>query len=340
MVKFPLKKSINFLLIFFAGSSLMANARELTEFNWLATESAPADYPMQIMRGGSFRYHGAENDGLYIPSGGTLYQGWGNAISTHAVGPALKPLPDKLDITFYSYLEDVFYQGSFDLPYAKILSLFREGVAVDANSPVYNRVMVGIAPGGTVAVWVSGKKTVEVFFGKAHKADLSWGKVMNYPENERAEFVKRRQEEAVEPEVLAAIRKNGIHFNQWANFRTQYQWVPTFIAGKTPKHTNVVYFNGENDRLLLPLEESVAADTRPVPMRLSFNSLMKGETEADVFIIHFDEAETFAAFAKLGSKQESLHFEFEPKLPKSATKVRLCNGKESIQLTKWTIEEW
>ncbi len=200
--------------------------------------------------------------------------------------------------------------------------------------------MVGVAPGGIVAVWVTGRKTVEVLFDKAHKAEVNWSKAIDYPEAKRVEFVKMVVEDSVKPEILASIRKNGIQFNQWANYRKLYHWMPTFVGEKFPKYINVIYFNGENNRLNFPLNETIIGQSRPVPDEISFSYLIKGETEADVFIIHFDKDEIFSAFAKLGSKQELLRFEFEPKLPKSATKVRLYNDKECIQLTKWTIEEW
>jgi hypothetical protein len=340
MVKFPFKNAINAFLILLAGSSPMTDAKDLTEFNWIATESAPANYPMQIMRGGGFSYHGVDDDGLYIPSGGVLYGGWGNPRSSHVVGPALKPLPDKLDILFYSYLEDTFYRGHFDLPYDKILNLFREGAVLDPTNPIYNRIMVGVAPGGTVAVWVTGRKTVEVFFGKALKTDVDWGKALDYPADERAGFIARRLASATKPDILASIRKNGIPFDRWSGYRAQYHWVPTFKDERLPKYINVIYFNGENNRLNFSLEEKDISQPRPVPSEISFSYLMKGEKEADVFIIHFNEEEIYSAFKKLGSNQDLLRFEFEPKLPKPSTIIRLYNDKESIVLRKSVVETW
>lgn len=341
MAKFLFKKSISLLLLFIAGTSPMTNAKDQTEFVWLATESAPHNFPMQIMRGSTFIYYGSESDGLYIPSGGTLYRGWGSAISSHVVGPDLKPLPHKLDITFYSYWEDTFYSGTFDLPYDKILTLFRQGVAEDKANPTYRYVMVGVAPGGTVAVWVTGKQsTVEVFFGKAQKADINWSEAIDYPAAKRASFVLAEIEESVKPDILATIRKNSIPFDQWAKYRTQYQWVPTFVGNGQPPYASIIFFNGENGKLNLPIDSDIAKQTRPIPRRASFKSLIKGETEEDVFIINFDEAEMLSAFAKLGSNQEQLYLEFAPTLPKPNTKIRLYNDKESIQLTQWKVDVW
>src|SRR5690606_26482489 len=97
---------------------------------------------------------------------------WGQMVSSHLVGPDLKPLPDRLEITFFSFLENQHYQGTFDLPYDDILAMFREGENPEGD-PTYDRIMVGVAPGGTVAVWLMGvAKTTEVFLGKADPVDL------------------------------------------------------------------------------------------------------------------------------------------------------------------------
>ncbi len=62
------------LLLTLTGNSLaMSNNTDDTKFIWLATESAPGYYPMEIIQG-EFYYQG-EGYGLYIPSGGTLSDG-------------------------------------------------------------------------------------------------------------------------------------------------------------------------------------------------------------------------------------------------------------------------
>src|SRR5690625_7350708 len=92
-------------------------------------------------------------------------------VSSHIVGPDLKPLPDRLDIKFFSYTENQFYHGKFELPYDDIRRLFKEWDRLN-DRPAYNRIMTGVAPGGAVAVWLTGQvKTTEVFFGKAEPVE-------------------------------------------------------------------------------------------------------------------------------------------------------------------------
>lgn len=139
------------LLLYGCNSAMTKN---VTKFEWDATESAPKRYPMEIIQG-DFIYHGEKERGLYIPSGGTLTKGWGEPISSHTTSEDYKPLPDRLKIYFFSYAEKQFYKGEFDLPYDEMIAMFRKSVEdnKDKPYPVFS-IMAGIAPGGAVAVWV------------------------------------------------------------------------------------------------------------------------------------------------------------------------------------------
>ena len=53
------------------------------------------------------------------------------------------------------------------------------------------------------------------------------------------------------------------------------------------------------------------------------------------FEVEFDEFETMAAFEKLGANGKKVYLEFDPRLPKVETRVRLYNDKESIELKKF-----
>jgi len=88
--------------------------------------------------------------------------------STHVVGEDFKALPDRLDIRFFSYAENKMYYGSFDLPYEKILTIFKTGVEADKETSTFRYLIADIAPSGTVAVWASGPKQEarEVFLVK------------------------------------------------------------------------------------------------------------------------------------------------------------------------------
>lgn len=326
-----------FLLLLTGCSTTMSNND--TKFDWKATESGPEKYLMQIIDG-AFRYHGDPGgDGLYVPSGAALYEGWGIMRSSHNVGPDLKPLPDKLDITYFSFAENKFYQGSFDLPYENILSLFRKGVADNKGEPTDFRIMVGVAPGGSVAVWVMNEGVKEVFFGKAQKIESelrAFGRVIP----NRDEYAIREIKDTVGPEVLTDIQKNGIPFDQWARFRTQYHWKLTFTVTHPPQSFGMNFYNGESSRFSFPYEHDFTITTHPIPDKIQFSYAINGQGKKYLYIIHFDEAEMFEAFDRLGGDQQPLQLEIDPKVPKKSTQIRLRNEKEEITLKKYSIEEF
>lgn len=311
---------------------------QATKFDWKATESAPLNYPMEIING-TFIYHGEPRIGLYIPAGKTIQRGWGQMVSSHLVGPDLKPLPDRLEITFFSFLENQHYKGSFELPYEEILRMFREGDN-GAGRPTYDRIMVGVAPGGTVAVWLTGiSRTTEVFFGKADPVDLdlmAFGEVIP----DRDEYVQRQLGRDLKPEVLATIQEKGIPFSKWYQLRKRYPWKPVFPIGHAPHDGAMTdFFNGELEDLILPMSDESALVTRATPRKMQF-TYRSPEGWAYFYIIHFDEEETTKAFENLGTAQRLLHFEFYPAKPISGTQIRLSNGDESVVLKKFVIEEF
>ena len=334
-------KKILYIVMFMSlFSSLKAGtmSNNDTKFDWKATESGPKKYPMQIING-MFYYHGEDNNGLYVPNGATLYEGWGSMRSSHNVGPDLKPLPDRLSITYFSFVENKFYQGDFDLPYEKILSLFRQGVEANKDDPTYQRIMVGVAPGGAVAVWLFGNGVKEVFFGKAEAADIDWEKAIGIPPEMREEAVRMTIDESVGLPVLTEIEKNGIPFQQWEEFRTQYNWLPTFAVSHPPKNFGMTFYNGETGRFNFPLEEEFIKSTHPVPDGIRFHYAVNGLGIQYLYVINFDQAEMFDVYSQLGADQQFLQLEFHPKVPIERTQVILHSEKESVTLKKFTIEK-
>lgn len=340
MLNISQKMIFSLLLLSLIGCN-NAMSKNDNKFEWDATESAPKHYPMEIIRG-SFIYKGEKELGLYIPSGGTLKAGWGYPISSHVTGEKYKPLPDRLKITFFSYAEKQFYQGTFELPYDRILELFKQGVAEDPESPMFSGIMAGIAPGGIVSVWVIGRgEYKEVFFGQAEKVDLNPSSAFALPFKDKADsdaYISEGLIEAITQEELDSLNENGIPFGLWSRYRNKYDWVPVIRGGYSREYVNVLYFNGESEDNWTDFEKSENGVLRPVPQHLTFKSVVNGVDT--LFKVSFDEMETMAAFEQLSADEQKITVEFDPKRPRSQTTVRLYNDKESIQLTKIISKDW
>ncbi len=324
---------------FFSGCGA-AMTKSPTKFDWYATESAPKLYPMEIIRGTFF--YKDQTEGLYIPSGGTLSKkGWGNNVSMHVVGPDEKPLPDKVNIIFYSYAEKQFYKGEFALPYEKILTTFREHYPFDPELPYFSAIQIGIAPGGAVAVWLDGLEIKEVFFGQAEKVTISPSVGFNLPFDTKEEsdaYIEKQLVNVMTPEQLAALKKNGIPFGTWARYRNLYKWAPTYKDGLVPtdKPRPIWFLNGElKPDMPMHLSEEAANIPRPLPRKWVFRA---PTISRNLYLLEFEEFELMAAFEKLGAKGERVNIEIEPREPRSASQVRVYNSEESIMLKQTKFE--
>ena len=300
-----------------------------TKFHWLAQESAPREFPMRVING-TFYYHN-QDDGLYVPTAASITPGWGNGRSVHVVGDDYKTLPDRLDIRFFSFWENKLYHGRFDLPYDKILALFKEGVARNKEFPIYRYIIVGVAPGGAVAVWVSGRETREVFFGQAvpYEADIY---------TPLGSLIKDRQEytesylQDLPPEIYQKIKEEGIPFGLWEKYRKTYPWSFTSASNKRISEFGVSFFNGESYAIDTPFEHEYAA--KPIPTSISFISEFPNDKMQYVYSIGFDHAETYDVMEKLSANDEKVIIIVDPRLPKNTSRISLSNSKETIELKK------
>ncbi|WP_126456866.1 DUF2931 family protein [Sulfuriflexus mobilis] len=316
-----------------------AIAKNMTEFTWGATECAPKGYPMEIISG-TFLFKG-EDHGLYIPAGGTLTGGWGNSLSNH--GSILHSLPDRLKITFFSYAEKKFYHGEFALPYDRLVALFQEGVQTGEVFPVYTKMMAGIAPGGVVSVWVTGKSKVEVFFGQAEETHLDPSIAFDLPfdsAEEADDYMAKGLLESVSPDELRSIKENGIPFDLWSRYRNRYHWFPRAKEGYVHSFS-VHYVNGESEKGHFPFVDSEnKLRLLPVPRQLLF------ETKDHIYDVHFDHLEIVAAFEQLNAhenlteEQRRIALELDLQYPRSNSRAKVYNAKESIELEKVVFDDW
>lgn len=58
------------------------------------------------------------------------------------------------------------------------------------------------------------------------------------------------------------------------------------------------------------------------------------------YIIHFDDIEILNAFDALSKDGEVLRLEFDTKVPRPQTQVRVCNSEKCVPLKKTLTEDW
>lgn len=307
-----------------------------TQFEWSASSSAPDGFPMKIIAA-NLNYRGG---GQYVAASARTDNGWGTPDG--GSGGGKQPVPEVLDILFFSYTENQFYRGTFDLPRETILKLLQQGYfspTPPARHVTYRNFVVGVAPGGVVAVWALGRdRQTEVFYGKAIKVNLPWDTLTKVTEISREQYVREVVEGSLKgnPAALATLQKNGPPLGLWDRYRKRYHWQPVFINLELrDKRIQLVdYFNGEHDYLDYPLDAAVASASRAVPSRVDFIWLPPGAAKGRLVELYFNEAEILGAFEKLGSSNQALKLEFRVALVnnKYDLTVWVRNDKDEIQL--------
>ena len=274
----------------------------MSTFDWLPTECAPKDYPARIVRGTLLFGDGGS---VPIPGDQLINNGWGAVGSTHIVGPSLKPVPVQLELRWFSYLEDRFYAGRFELPSARMLELFGAGAASPRPGPrlKYDTVIVGVAPGGDVSVWMGAQRIVtEVATYRAAVAELSWTAVLDNPGIPRAKYIADALKEALPAEVLKRVTGTPVPAGRWgAVYARRLPWTPRLRGTLAATDLWVRCFNGEHEWLdLSGTRKDVDSPplTRGVPRELTLT--WRHGSGADLrSVVTLDEREVFAAFAKL-----------------------------------------
>ena len=181
---------------------------------------------------------------------------WGNAIGYES--HSMDELPQNVDMVWLSYKEDCFYRLKTAIDYEKIEKLFREGYEErvpngEVRHTTYDTVVVGIAPGGVVVLWVGRgyKKITEIGRYQAEKIDLK--EPPGLDSHQRLIFSKEDREEtlnsdlAIPKAVREANKNKPIPFGLWDSYRNhQYQWFPVYeIPNGKIGDVRARYWNGE-----------------------------------------------------------------------------------------------
>ena len=314
----------------------------MNTFEWLPTESAPTDYLMFIVKGDLFF---ADGTSLYIPDRRQVHNGWGLRGSTHDVGDTLKPLPTRLQLAWFSFVEDRFYGGRFDLPTNRLQELFSKGTASpDGNQRLpYDRIIIGMAPGGDVSVWVGARRIVkEVATFRAQPAELPWTSVLDNPTVTRAEYIALSLQDALSPEVLKRVQSTPVPVGRWAQFAHRFPWVPRLQPGVVGHDLWIKGLNAEVEWLdLTGTRKDVDAPPpdRGAPRELSlyWRTARGLNLSAD---ITFDENESMAAFAKLASVRSTdpMTLLLEPADTATTVDVLLQRGKIVYRFEHLTVK--
>ena len=215
-------------------------------FAWQPGVNAPAEYPMEIYR--AYFYH--NDDIMGIPSGVICETGWGedgmNMMTSHQI-------PNGLKITYLSFVENKFFTGDFALQEDTILALFQKGYMRFNTKEwdTYSSIIVNMAPGGMVVVWLSGGEGYQVEIGRyqAEETQVNWMDFNPTGMQDKNRYISETLNESTK--AVKNLKEKGIQYDLYDRYRVKHTWRVKMYLPEGFKINDIGYkmFNGEQETL-------------------------------------------------------------------------------------------
>jgi len=327
----------------FSCQNVQVKDKKMNKIEWSATRCAPKNYPVEILHG----YFAFREEKIYIPSRGSANNGWGNSGPTHIIGDVLKPIPERLVIQWFSFVEDKFYQGDFSLPLETLTKLFNSDLDtyLSTGKSKYNELNIGLAPGGLVVVWISdGGTQTEIGKYHANEVQLTMKELNPNGIQDREAYINLVLKEDVESNILKEIRENGIDYVKWKDYRKKYQWRPLIKFEGNGKLDYLGFHSYSAEREIV-LAESYKKDNnyknRAILKKMSINWHDENDNSFGAQL-YFNKKEIFDAYNKLFNEKQAEHAELVFKIDKynSHIQIFLKNEQDFIELKKMKVETY
>ncbi|WP_426485472.1 DUF2931 family protein [Flavobacterium sp. 2] len=310
------------------------------KYEWSADISAPREYPIEV-------YTGAVGGYFFSQMGGFTNAGWGNAGSVNFIKA---PLPDSLDMTWLSYVDDKFYTGEWKLPTEKIQQLFDEGFYSKIGEKIivepYKYVNIGFAPKGMVIVWVAGNgRQVEVARFQAHETVIDPRLIT---EDEKYMFRKNYAKDelnndfVINKDLREQIQQHGYPAPEvYEAYREKYLWKPKVIL---PEGSNItsIYIKMCNGDIEDPLDREIGMEYRAIPYVFQiYWSIGSGKKEQEfVSRIAFTSDTEFWAKSHKNNGEDEIPVDFDKNEIRNLFKEHIDKNKSAEIVIKLNpIEE-
>ena len=305
-----------------SSRNTMGNYKRET-FHLSAGPATVEGYPATIQLGNFVRSDGKT---FPVPSGHFLEGSWGRSNIGWSVGEENQPAPERLELLWYAFAEDKFYEGDFALPQEKIYQLLKEGYwdKQENKHTTYDELLVCVLPKGGVAVWLTGGnfRFIGRFQGKESSASFQ----TYYPKSDRAKMVREEQIK-LPAEVQARIKAGTVSAKQWDEYLLTYSWQLELNQKLTIYKYTIDYLNGERARNPVTkdwaayAQQLLSASPKAVPKNLLLFVRDEWGKQHQVRIDAFDETETQAAFAGLHRRHPAAPLVLRVEVDKGFTKA-------------------
>lgn len=316
----------------------------LTQSSWLATETAPKDYPAYVVNA-LFVLQGGAVEG--IPDDRFTNGGWGSTGALQLIGSDEKAFPTELRAEWFDLVSRKGYKGAVPLPADLLAGMMRQRYEQpDGEKAEADFLRVGFAPGGDLALWVSARRVNHlVGMYKAQPAQIAVSAMSNDPADTLDQFVDKMLVAALPGEKLQEVRAKPVPEGRWLQLDQRFPWQTNVIGQFNGDVLWVDYANGEADWFDLSgkrqLKGSSVTDQRAVPEALEF--YWSGPTGRRFFAnVQFDQDEAVRAFGQMAAESRGvpMRLEVEPQDRGRQVGVYLRSGDSFYRFTKARSGIW
>lgn len=321
---------------------------------WRGSMSNPEAYPVQLYKGifllsNNEKYEFTFNEGNTVNYRAKWGEDGGNT------DKKTMALPKALDLTWYSFAENIFYRVNGPIDYNKLQMLFntpydekRGDRKIQEN---YNSIIMGFAPGGVLVVWAgsSGYRQIEIGRYQAEKISItkpvSYNEKLKYGDLFNQEWRKKvLTDTTIIPFKTQQLTKNKpIPYGYWDKLRVRYNWRPTFIVSPEIKIYNADFgfYNAERYVFSDETLQNNLYEERAIPEYVYIKWYDKNDNRCAVDF-KFNEEKIFKQFDDFFNQQKNTKAKIEFNISqknKTATAM-LINGENKLLLLETPIIEY
>ena len=305
----------------------------MTKYPYFVSGNAPVLYPTETFFGNLMW---SEDDGISVPYSYPFAAKWGEAVSMHIYDEKEFPVPTFLDMIWFSIVENQFYSIEEKLPAERMEELFQQ--KDEKGNPIYEYIIVGMAPYGKVAVWLSGhQKQTEVAWLKAERVDVEMEDFCpstNLNREEYAEAVFKNAKEAYEYFQANGLPNRMLYENYMARFN--YKIHPV-LEDETAElqGVDVWYYNGEFDTCLTDEYSDYAMRAKPRKMIVHYKV---GKAKYNAYI-WFDDVKTRVAFSDFYGEDSAKEMNLVIDIRKSNKEFHILMNGDDLEKPKELPQE-
>ena len=326
------------------NSRMKLQPHQTERFRLSASPGATDGYPATIDEG---RFLTPVGGSFPVPWGHRLDSGWGGSAIGWVVGEETHPAPDSLEIRWFSYTEDKFYEGHFLLPQERLYALLKQGLWDDENRQqvTYNDLSVCVGPTGAVYVWLTRGRSNSVLIGRYQAKEIPYDYARHRPGVDRAASVREGRARA-SAEAQHEIATGTVSAKKWDAYLKPYPWRLAFSQLLTPTHLSFSYFDAEatstpvSPDMAAYFQTWLAPSPKPVPKSCMLYLAGAYGRKKLLKVNPFDEHETMVAFQTLHAAhpQEpiTLFVDTDEQLSKATLSLRA--GTQVIPLLKSPVQ--